>query len=290
MIQFGQRTTLPTDLNVEEALKCASAYANYHRFFVRSLTEKLEDPEFEQVKVKAKQLEVCFRKIGITLNAEYGAYLHKKQYEADYESYIPKIILPIAFGLIAVFSYFSFVPDSVAAGASVGAFGLWAYDQKFKIDNLNAAVLRLDDRQRELKLLELELENVSHTYKAGSRSVEIFAKIQLLTGGYFDETVYPGHIDQARQPKNLRPSPPLSDEDITYVYGANFEDVDDPRIPEDVSYVLWVKLLIASLPTNIAYKLNKSFGDDYGYSPMSYWDYDEFQRDWKSGSITKLED
>lgn len=290
MIQFGQRTTLPNDLNVEEALKCASAYTNYHRLFVRSLSERLGESEFERLKVKARQLEVCFRKIGITLNAEYGAYLSTKHYKADCESYVPKILFPAALVLIGLLSYFSFVPDSVAAGASVGAFGLWAYDQKFKIDNLNAAVLRLDDRQRELKLLELELENVSHHYKAGSRSVEIFAKIQLLTGGYFDETVYPGHIDQARQPKNLRPSPPLSDEAITYVYGANFEDVDDPRIPEDVSYVLWVKLLIASLPVDIAYKLNKSFGDDFGYSPLSYWDYDEFQREWKSGSIVKLDD
>ncbi|WP_419523268.1 hypothetical protein [Lentibacter algarum] len=58
----------------------------------------------------------------------------------------------------------------------------------------------------------------------------------------------------------------------------------------DMSVVIWVKLLIASLPADIAYQIEERFSKDYGYYPLSYWDYGEFQREWKNGSITKLDD
>jgi len=290
MIHFSQKSPLPTDLNEEEALRCGSAYTYYHQHFRRAISEKLGEAEFDKLKLKARELKACFLRVGIAVNAEYGALLHKEMQKADHESYVPKIIVPAALGLVGLLSYVSFMTDLIAMGAVVCILGYWAYYITTTMNGFNAAFFRLDDLVRERKYLELELEKLNHLYKARSLSVEIFAKVQLLTNDYFDNSVYPGHIDQARQPRNLRPVPPLSDQQMTWHYGANFENVDDPRIPENISVVIWVKLLIASLPDDIADQIQERFSEDYGYYPVSYWDYGEFQREWKNGSITKLDD
>lgn len=285
MIYFSNnRTPLPYNLDVETALACASDYWAYHRLISTEIVNTLSEDDLESLNHKTQTTQIALRKLGLCINAEYLAEVRQKYHERAAKSKERLVVFLVGLGICAALSLQLTV--QVTSFLAVGLLAHYLYRDHIAETNLSKVEISLENRRLERQHAELDLEAVCHSYKAGN--VHELATIKLYQEDPYANWVHPGQVDPSRRPDNQRPVPPTTSEDYIYEYGANFENLKDPRIPKNLPHLIRVKLMLAALPTNLEYEISKAFRCKYSYAPNYSWDYAEFQSDWEDGRVPRL--
>ena len=285
MIHFSNnRTPLPDNWDVEAALACSSDYWKYHRLILTGISNTLREDEFERLKQKAQTTQITLRKLGLCINAEYLAIVRQKYHERAAKSKRQLVVFLVGLAICAGLSLLLTV--QVTSFLAVGLLASYLYWDHIAETNLSKAETRLEDRRLERRHVELDLEAICQNCTGWN--AEKLATIKLYLEDPYAEWVHPGQIDLGRRPESQRPIPPATSEGFISGYGANFENPEDPRIPEAPYSLIMVKLMLALLPAELEYEISEAFQDKYSYSPSYLWDYFDFQHDWKNGKIPKL--
>ena len=285
MIYFSDnRSPLPDELDVRLAQACASDYVKYHRLVDSEIRNKLTEVDYESLVEKARKTNVALKKLGLIINAEYITTIRE---EIHTQRYLGTPSLVIVLGLVGALSALPYLTTfQVPLWLGAAAFAYYLY----VVSEIQSSIAKnqslLEERRLERKRLELDLAAECH--HCSGWIAEQLATIMLYLRYDTREWVYPGQIDQNRRPEKQRPVPPFSSANLIFKYGANFEDPEDPRVSEHLGYVVWVKLLVASLPDSLESEISEAFQDKHSYTPKIYWDYAGFQDDWENGKVSKL--
>lgn len=289
MIFFSNiRTPLPDGLDLEEASECSLDYWRYHKLFVGEIRRKLGDIGFEELNKKVRVSETALKKLGVAINAEYLALVRKKFHEDNYNRKYRLIGVLFFFLILGLNYWFALLPDEPLILMACVAAADYGYFRHNAGINLLAAKNKLEGRKHERQLSELDFLGTFASDVWSGFELEKLATIKLYLDDPYGEWVSPGQIDHRRRPENLRPVAPVTAKDILDNYGANFENLDDPRIPAPSDGVVSTKILIALLPDSVRYEINTSLSEKYSYYPTHFWDYFEFQCEWKSGEIKRI--
>lgn len=284
MIYFNNRTPLPDGMYVEAALACASDYLKYHSLIATEIANKLSQDDFESLKEKSQETIIFLGKLGLCINAEYVAEVRTKYHERVANSKRNLVIFLLGLGICAALSLV--LTAYVTSFLAVGVLAHYLYWDHIKELNLSSVDSKLEDRRRERRHAELDLQAVCRNCR--ERNAQDLATIKLYLDDPYGAWVHPGQIDPSRRPDNQRPIPPAKSEDSISYFGANFEDPNDPRIPEFADQIIVTKIMLALIPVDLEHDVCEAFQDKYSYMPSIFWDYFDFQRDWHDGGVPKL--
>lgn len=285
MIYFSHnRSPLPDELDVRSALACTSDYVKYHRHVDSEIRNTLTKEDYESLVEKARKTNVALKKLGLIINAEYITTIREEFHKQRYEGTLSLVIVLVLAGALFALPYLTTFQTPSWLGAAAFAYYLYVVSEIHSSIANNQSLL--EERRLERKRLELDLAAACRP--CSGWIAEQLATIMLYLRYDSREWVYPGQIDQNLRPKKQRPVPPFSSANLIFEYGANFEDPKDPRVSEHLGYVVWVKLLVASLPDSLKYEISEAFQDKRSYAPSYLWDYAEFQDDWENGRVPKL--
>ena len=286
---MGYRNTpLPPGLNFDEAFARGDMYRKYHSLYVDELSSRLSDDEFEAVKEKASKCQRLMKKLGDAIHEKHGAYL---QHGVDKDYYEGKTFKKMVITILLVMAAITFFTDNqYVAYPGVGILALWGYRHHVAAQELGKSKRALADRERELKSLKRDLEDICPAYPTDRIKTDDFIILSLLSADLSgNETVtHKGMVDRRLLPHCMRTT---EDEAQTIInhFGANFENYEDPRVPDKMWVILWYKLLIANVPLNLQWEIQEKLEQDYGYGCSPQWDYQEFLMSFEAGKIKRIE-
>ena len=282
---MGYRNTpLPPGLNFDEAFARGDMYRKYHLLYIDELSSRLSDDEFEAVKEKASKCQRLLKRLGDAIHEKHGAYL---QHGVDKDFYEGKTFKKMAItGLLIIAAITFFTDNQYVAYTGIGIFAFWAYRHHVAAQELGKSERALADRERELKSLKRDLEDICPAYPADRIHTEDFIILSVLSG---DEIItHAGMVDHKLLPPCMQKTEQQAQTIINH-FGANFENDDDPRVPDKMWLIIWHKLLIANAPLDLQWEIQEKLEQEYGYGCSPQWDYQEFLMSFEAGEIKRIE-
>lgn len=281
---MGYRNTpLPQGLNFDEAVARGDMYRKYHLMYVHELRNRLSNHDFEAAQEKASQCQRVLKRLGYAIHEKHGAYL---QHGVNQDFYESKTFKRMAItGLLVIATLTFFTDNLYLPYVGLGILAFWSHRHHVAAQELGKSERALSEREREFRSLKRDLEDICPAFPADRISTEDFIILSFLSG---DEIVtYEGLVDQRLLPDCMLKTEGEAQISIGH-FGANFENHEDPRIPQNMWIILWHKLIIANVPIGLRWEIQEKFEQDYGYECSPQWDYPRFLMSFDKGEIKRI--